>query len=121
MSRKTPAFLASSDTGRSSLFSSGRVEIAVVLDAADITAADVDDLVPQAKRGVATVHDVAAIRFQVFAQVLFFNHPLRYQTLALVGFEVEGKLLPPEITARRQGSWLVVFPRMWLGPRWCWK
>jgi hypothetical protein len=51
----------------------------------------------------------------------FYNHPLGYQTLALVEIEAEGKLLPPEIAARRQVSWLVVYRRMWIGPRWCWK
>jgi len=49
-----------------------------------------------------------------------FNDPLQCQTPPLVVFGMEGRLSPPHIVARRQGSWLVVCPRMWPGPRWCW-
>jgi hypothetical protein len=51
-------------------------------------------------------------KFRDFWDAIKNNDPLRYQTLALVEIAVEGKLLPPEISARRQGSWLVVYRRM---------
>jgi hypothetical protein len=51
----------------------------------------------------------------------YYNDPLQCQTLPLVGFWVDGKLLPPDIVARRQGSWLVGCRRMWHGPKWCWR
>src|SRR6266446_6559888 len=51
----------------------------------------------------------------------FFQSPASLLGLRLVENTGEGKLLPPEVLARRQRLWHVDGQRTWLGPKSFWR